>query len=72
MDPSSAGVDWFNLTPDELALLPHDDKGPKLVATSWVLAVTSALFLGLRLYCKVTGQRGLWWDDWFLIAGFVS
>ncbi|KAK3317964.1 putative integral membrane protein [Apodospora peruviana] len=58
-------------TPEELALLPHDDRGPALIATSWSLTCLATIFLGLRVYCKTIGRRGLWWDDWILIAAWV-
>jgi hypothetical protein len=58
-------------TPEELAALPHDDRGPALVATSWSLTCLAALFLGLRVYCKIARRRALWWDDWILIAAWV-
>jgi hypothetical protein len=32
----------------------------------------AAVFLGLRLYCKRIRQNKLWWDDYILIAAFVS
>ncbi|KAK4444825.1 hypothetical protein QBC34DRAFT_498002 [Podospora aff. communis PSN243] len=60
------------LTPEELAALPHDDRGPALVATSWSLTCLAAIFLGLRVYCKMIRHRFLWWDDWILIAAWVT
>lgn len=49
----------------------HDDLGPQLNTTIWFLVTISAFFLGLRLYCKVWRRRGLWWDDYFLVASWV-
>ncbi len=60
------------LTPDELALLPHDDRGPTLCGVSWLLTVLASGFLTLRIYCKFIGRRTLWWDDWILIASWVG
>jgi hypothetical protein len=60
------------LTPEQLAALPHDNQGPGLNATIWTLIAISSIFLALRVYCKFSRHRGLWWDDWILIASWVS
>ncbi|KAK3899150.1 hypothetical protein C8A05DRAFT_37252 [Staphylotrichum tortipilum] len=44
-------------TPEELALLPHDSRGPALVATSWSLTAFASLFLSLRMYCKIVSRE---------------
>jgi hypothetical protein len=36
------------------------------------MALLSAAFLGLRIYCKFLRHRSLWWDDHILIAAWVS
>jgi len=59
------------LTPAQLALLPHDNAGPHLVRTIWVLIGISLLFLLLRLYAKFFRHRGLWWDDHILIGAWL-
>ncbi|KAK4152707.1 hypothetical protein C8A00DRAFT_44252 [Chaetomidium leptoderma] len=46
--------------------------GPYLSRVIWSLATLSALFLGLRLYCKLWRNRKLWWDDHFLIASWIA
>ena len=51
--------------------LPHDDQGPQLNFTIWLLAGLSSGFLGLRLYCKFLRGRGLWWDDYVLALAWV-
>lgn len=48
-----------------------ENLGPYLKRVIWTLAGLAALFLGLRLYCKVWRQRSLFWDDYFLIASWV-
>lgn len=58
-------------TPEQLANLPHDDRGPALITTTWVLTSVASVFLALRLYCKHIGRKKLWWDDWTLIAAWV-
>lgn len=60
------------LTPEEFAALPHDDLGPTLVATSWACVGLALVFIALRVYCKLTRRRVLWWDDHFLIMSWVS
>lgn len=60
------------LTPAELAALPHDDAGPKLVACVWTLTCVAGAFLALRLYCRMLKRQSLWWDDYFLIGAIVS
>jgi hypothetical protein len=59
------------LTPAELAALPHDDAGPHLVRTIWILIGISFVFLMLRLYAKFFRHRGLWWDDYILIGAWL-
>ena len=65
-------ADLLATTPEQLASLPHDNAGPKLNAVIWTLTAISGLILCLRIYCRVTRRKGLWWDDAFLIAAWVS
>jgi hypothetical protein len=46
--------------------------GPHINFTIWLLTALSAVFLALRVYCKFLRHRGLWWDDYVLIASWVS
>ncbi|KAF5013959.1 hypothetical protein FDECE_88 [Fusarium decemcellulare] len=46
--------------------------GPTVIAVCISVTVAAAVFLGLRLYCKIVRGRGLWWDDHLLIAAWVS
>ncbi|KAI1180664.1 hypothetical protein F4777DRAFT_528844 [Nemania sp. FL0916] len=46
--------------------------GVLLNAVNWTLTALAAVFLSLRLYCKLSRGRGLWWDDHILIAAFAS
>ncbi|GAB1317012.1 Rhodopsin domain-containing protein [Madurella fahalii] len=55
-----------DLTPPDA--LDHSDRGPLFLALSWSLTALAGLFLALRLYCKLSTGRRLWWDDWVLIA----
>lgn len=48
-----------------------EDYGTQVNFTIWLLTAISATFLGLRVYCKFLRRRGLWWDDYILIASWV-
>jgi hypothetical protein len=60
------------LTPDQIAALPHDDYGWHLLASIWSLATLATIFLALRVYCKWFRHHSMWWDDYVLIAAWVS
>jgi hypothetical protein len=49
-----------------------ENYGPQINFTIWLLTALSATFLALRVYCKFLRHRGLWWDDYLLIASWVS
>ena len=59
------------LTPEEYALADHSSRGPMLLSAQWSLASFAAAFLALRIYAKISFKRGLWWDDWLLIASWI-
>ncbi|KAH6649242.1 hypothetical protein F5144DRAFT_634218 [Chaetomium tenue] len=48
------------------------DYGPQLNVLTWLLISISGLFLFTRLYLKNCQHRGLWWDDWILLASWVA
>lgn len=48
-----------------------ETRGPYINASLWTLEGLAGLFLGLRIYCKVFRHRGLWFDDYFLIAAWI-
>jgi hypothetical protein len=48
------------------------DYGPQINTTIWFLTAVSAIFLGLRLYCKIWRNRSIWWDDGMLVLAWVS
>ena len=37
----------------------------------WTLFAGATVFLVLRLWCKITRRRGLWWDDYILVVSWV-
>ncbi|KAK0750323.1 hypothetical protein B0T18DRAFT_428285 [Schizothecium vesticola] len=51
---------------------PKVDYGPQLNIIVWLLISISALFLFTRLYLKACQNRGLWWDDYFLLAAWLT
>lgn len=42
-----------------------------MVFIIWLLFAISAVFLGLRIYCRCRGGGKLWWDDWVMIFALV-
>lgn len=52
--------------------LPQDNLILEFNAIIWVLVAVSGFFFILRAYCKITRQRGLWWDDHVMGAAWVS
>ncbi|KAM7198933.1 hypothetical protein V8F20_006000 [Naviculisporaceae sp. PSN 640] len=56
---------------NKLKLDPRVDFGPQLNLTVWMLVSVSALFLFTRLYLKNCQNRGLWWDDYALLASWM-
>jgi hypothetical protein len=71
MDSSTPPPPVAPLTPEQIAALPHDDQGPHLLISIWTLISLATIFLCLRMYCKWFRHRGLWWDDYVLIAAWV-
>lgn len=51
---------------------PKVDYGPQLNIIVWLLISISALFLFTRLYLKACQNRGLWWDDYVLLAAWLT
>lgn len=51
---------------------PKVDYGPQLNIIVWLIISISALFLFTRLYLKACQNRGLWWDDYLLLAAWLT
>ncbi|KAL1858354.1 hypothetical protein VTK73DRAFT_7841 [Phialemonium thermophilum] len=49
-----------------------DDEGPRILISTWVLIVLSAVFVLARILCKYRAGRGLWWDDHVLIISWFT
>jgi hypothetical protein len=60
-----------NMTIDQLPPGMLDSTAPALYSSLWAMTVVAAVFLGLRLYCKVAKHTGLWWDDHVLTVSWV-
>ncbi|KAK0714113.1 hypothetical protein B0T26DRAFT_651094 [Lasiosphaeria miniovina] len=54
------------------ALSSTIDYGPRLNTIIWLLVSLSAIFLFTRLYLKNCQNRGLWWDDYTLLASWLA
>ncbi|KAF5000537.1 hypothetical protein FGRMN_1704 [Fusarium graminum] len=48
-----------------------NERGARLLASIWTLALLSFILLFLRVYCKLWRTKGLWHDDWCLIVSWV-
>ncbi|KAI0007086.1 hypothetical protein F4779DRAFT_593694 [Xylariaceae sp. FL0662B] len=46
--------------------------GPLMNIVNWALVALSGTFLALRVYCKFSRHRGLWWDDHVLIFAWTT
>ncbi|SPO01902.1 uncharacterized protein DNG_04575 [Cephalotrichum gorgonifer] len=51
---------------------PHNTLIVHFNAIIWSLTALSGVVLVLRTYCKITRQRGLWWDDHFMTAAWIT
>lgn len=48
------------------------DLAPTILVVCWVETGVAAIFLGLRLYVKLTAHRKLYWDDFLLAASWLA
>ena len=60
------------MDPRDLADTTVSNDANRLLWAIWSFTVASAVFLALRIYCKLSRARTLWWDDHFLVASWVS
>ncbi|SPO07115.1 uncharacterized protein DNG_09809 [Cephalotrichum gorgonifer] len=51
---------------------PVEDFGPVLNYSIWMMTGVSFIVVALRVYCKTSRQRRLWWDDWLLKLAWIS
>ncbi|CAI4214971.1 unnamed protein product [Parascedosporium putredinis] len=50
---------------------PGVDLGPLLNFTTWLMTGLAFAILMLRIYCKTSRRRRLWWDDAMLIIAWI-
>ncbi|KAE8381756.1 hypothetical protein BDV26DRAFT_301028 [Aspergillus bertholletiae] len=48
-----------------------DDQGPTILAVCWILIFVPAVIVVLRMYCKLTLNRGFGWDDIVICLSLV-
>jgi hypothetical protein len=66
-------MDFAAVRRDEAASAdPVPNEGPFLNQAIWSLTAIPALFLALRVYCKIWRKRSLWWDDYILLISWVA
>lgn len=58
--------------PRSVEVLHFVDPSKEVNGGIWTLFVAASAFLGLRLWCKVSRRAAIWWDDYMLIASWVS
>ncbi len=51
---------------------PQEDRGAVIITTTWALTGVATQYLCLRLYCKFSRARSLWWDDFILVISWVG
>ena len=56
---------------DKLVSNPSEDHGPLMAGALWGLFALASMFVGLRLYSRVSYSK-LWYDDAFMVIGEVS
>ncbi|KAK4141850.1 uncharacterized protein C8A04DRAFT_30542 [Dichotomopilus funicola] len=59
------------LSPEEYAHADHSSRANMLLSAQWSLVSFAAAFLALRIHVKISFKKGLWWDDWLLIASWI-
>ncbi|KAH7303322.1 hypothetical protein B0I35DRAFT_498578 [Stachybotrys elegans] len=47
------------------------NNGPRVNIAVWSLFALSSIFIALRLFCKFKRHRGLWWDNYVLVASWI-
>lgn len=52
---------------------PNDDGfGAYINAIGWLLLSLAGIVVGARIWAKVSARKGLWWDDYIVLAAWVS
>ncbi|SPO01697.1 uncharacterized protein DNG_04370 [Cephalotrichum gorgonifer] len=59
-------------TPGVVTVMTIVDHGPRFITTTWSLTALAAFFLGLRIFSKAWRKKQIWWDDYVLIASWIT
>lgn len=52
---------------------PNDEGfGSYINAIGWLLLSLAGIVVGARIWAKISARKGLWWDDYIVIAAWVS
>lgn len=52
---------------------PNDSGfGAYINAIGWLLLSLAGIVVGARIWAKVSARKGLWWDDYIVLAAWVS
>ncbi|KEZ38718.1 hypothetical protein SAPIO_CDS10744 [Scedosporium apiospermum] len=52
--------------------LPHNEVVTELKVIIWILIGLASVFFTLRIYCKKSRGRNLWWDDYMLLISWLA
>lgn len=69
---SSASAGTTSVIGSTIISTSDGNLGPVVLGVCWAEAGVTAIFLGLRLYVKLTTHRKLYWDDYLLIASWAT
>lgn len=46
--------------------------GAYINAIGWLLLSLAGIVVGARIWAKISARKGLWWDDYIVVAAWVS
>ncbi|KAK4171052.1 hypothetical protein QBC36DRAFT_340707 [Triangularia setosa] len=52
--------------------LPHDSRGPSILATVWITLGLAAIFVGLRFWTRIKIVRMVGTADWLILASIIT
>lgn len=51
---------------------PNDSGfGAYINAIGWLLLSLAGIVVGARIWAKISARKGLWWDDYIVVAAWV-
>lgn len=60
------------ITPEQVAALASQNRGPEILAVSWVFTSLAIIVVSLKLFTRTYILHGLGWDDFFIFLSLVS